>query len=144
MQLVFEWLLASPVRLVVVALVLALLWGLVPRAGSGAVQKDTQRMFDGDQRARIHSRAGGRCEHKSLLWFRCKAKGTQADHIYPHSRGGATSLANGQSLCGFHNRRKSASIPSRFYLWRLERRRRKYFPPGERVDVYWRQPSQVR
>lgn len=144
MQLVLVWFLDNPVRFLFLLPLVLVVAALFFRGAGGQVQKDPQRAFSSEQRVRIHARAGHRCEHISALGFRCKAKGTQADHIYPHSRGGATSLANAQSLCGYHNLRKSAQIPSRFYMWRLERRRRHYFPDGERVDVYWLQPSSLR
>ncbi|MGW3973916.1 HNH endonuclease [Streptomyces ardesiacus] len=54
------------------------------------------------------------------------APGTEADHIHPWSRGGATELWNGQMLCRRHNRRKSNRVPSPLYHWRLARRRKKY------------------
>lgn len=99
------------------------------------VQKDPLRMLGAAERQRCFSRAGNRCEHKRPLWFRCNGPGQHADHIYPWSRGGATSLANFQSLCQQHNLRKGSKTPGRAYVWRLERRRRHYFPPGESVKV---------
>lgn len=129
----------------VVAVALVLLVLVVVRAGRGRqrVQKDPQRAFNASERERIHARAGRQCEHKTWWLPRCGRAGTQADHVVPHSRGGATSVANGQSLCARHNRSKSARMPSVFYVWRLERRRQGYFPAGERVDVIWQQPSRV-
>ncbi len=41
------------------------------------------------------------------------AQWLEADHIYPASKGGATSLANGQMLCGTHNRLKADHTPPR-------------------------------
>lgn len=133
----------DPRRMLLVLLAVIVLAGLVARSGGpgGTVQKDGQRLFTADQCRRIHERAGNQCEHKPLLGMRCSAAGTQADHIYPHARGGATSIANGQSLCARHNRAKSARVPSPLYIWRLEHRRRSYFPPGERTKVNWHQPS---
>lgn len=43
----------------------------------------------------------------------------------------------GTALCAHHNTSKGARIPSRLYIWRLERRRRRYFPPNESVKVNW-------
>jgi 5-methylcytosine-specific restriction endonuclease McrA len=50
-----------------------------------------------------------------LAGFRCEACGAKldpcfhGDHVQPHSRGGATSLSNGQALCARCNRLKGAS-----------------------------------
>lgn len=100
------------------------------------VQTDQQRTFTQTQRNEAKRRAGGRCEH-SYLGLRCRAAGAHADHIYPWSRGGATRMSNAQSLCAAHNLRKSARIPSRFYIHRLQKRRAKYFPSGEEARVEW-------
>ncbi len=43
----------------------------------------------------------------------------------------------GTALCAHHNTSKGATIPSRLSIWRLERRRRRYFPPNESVKVNW-------
>lgn len=106
--------------------------GLLP------VTKDPVRLFSPAQRAEIHARAGGRCEHKAPLGMRCSRRGTQADHIFPWSKGGATALENGASLCAGHNRSKSAKIPTWSSVRRLERRRRSYFPPGVNGRVIFR------
>jgi len=96
---------------------------------------DGRRLFTPGQRAHIFARAGHRCEHKPWWWFRCPRSATHADHVHPHSRGGATSVGNGQALCAHHNLVKGARVPSRWEVWRLERRRVKYFPAGEPVQV---------
>lgn len=100
--------------------------------------RDPKRAFTDAERMRAFRRAGNRCEHKPLLWFRCSAAPTTGDHIYPHSKGGATVLSNCQALCFRHNSRKSDRVPSRWEIARLERRRRSYFPVGEPVRVGWR------
>lgn len=41
-------------------------------------------------------------------------------------------------LCQRHNARKSNRTPSPLYIWRLERRRRAYFPASENPRVEWR------
>ena len=98
---------------------------------------DPQRAFTQQQRLAVFARAGNQCEHKALFGRRCTTQAAQCDHIYPWSRGGATAMSNGQALCGPHNNRKSAWVPTRFYIWRLERRRCSYFPAGEDVKVRW-------
>jgi len=100
-------------------------------------QRDPQRIYTGAQRSEIAARAGGRCEHKHLMWVRCNTPGSHADHVYPWSRGGATTVANAQWLCQRHNLRKSNRVPTRTYLLRLQLRRRRYFPPGEPTGVDW-------
>lgn len=107
------------------------------RAGSARVQRDPQRMFSAAQRVAIFRRAGNRCEHKATFG-RCTAGPTHADHIYPWSKGGATTLANGAALCARHNLSKGARTPSGIYKWRLERSRRSYFPTGMPCDVVWK------
>ena len=88
--------------------------------------RDPVRFFTGRQKQAIYLRASKRCEHKPPLWRRCPAPGTEADHVVPWSRGGATELWNAQLLCHHHNMRKSAHYPSLMYRWRLRRRRRRY------------------
>lgn len=133
--------LTDPSTIVGIVVALGLLRTLVMRAVNAArrPQLDPQRLFDGPQKTIGRRRSGNRCEHKHPLWFRCKGGADEADHIYPWSRGGATSVSNLQYLCKPHNRRKSAWVPTRTYIWRLERRRRSYFPPGEDLKVEWRQ-----
>ena len=101
------------------------------------VQTDDRRAFSPYERAEAKRLAGGRCEH-STLTFRCRNSGMHADHIYPWSRGGATAMTNCQSLCQRHNLQKSARIPSRFYIARLARRRRRYFPADQQPVIEWR------
>lgn len=90
--------------------------------------RDPVRLFTWAQKRVLIERAGGRCEHKPLLWRRCPEPGSEADHVIPWSRGGPTQLFNGQLLCRRHNRSKSNAMPSAFYCWRLEHRRRRYAP----------------
>lgn len=84
------------------------------------VPRDSQRLYDRDQRSAALRRAGYRCEHRWVILFRCrKTNRLQVDHIWPWSRGGRTSLRNASMLCGKHNRRKSNHVPSLFYRWSL-------------------------
>lgn len=101
-------------------------------------QRDPQRAFTEPQRRAIFARAGDRCEHTSTFGLRCKATPSHADHVHPWSKGGATTLANAQALCARHNLQKGSHVPSTWYLYRLERRRQAYFPPGEPASVAWR------
>jgi 5-methylcytosine-specific restriction endonuclease McrA len=85
------------------------------------------RYFTPRQRAAILERAGWRCEHKPLLWFRCRRRTRlHADHVVPYSKDGRTELANAQALCARHNHRKAARYPTVAYRLRLRARRRSY------------------
>jgi 5-methylcytosine-specific restriction endonuclease McrA len=121
----------------------------------GGHRKDPLRRFSGPARAEIFARAGHRCEQYSWLFGRCsQTQGLQADHVHPHSRGGATAVQNGQALCGRHNTRKAANVPWNWQLARLARRRESYFPAGTPRHVMrhavapaaddWRLSSDVR
>ena len=120
----------------VLLVVLVVLWMARKARKARAPQNDERRMFSGWQKQEAKRRAGGRCEH-SRLGFRCHSPGEHADHIYPWSKGGATEMSNCQSLCATHNLRKSNSIPSHWYIFRLEKRRRRYFPDGTSPRVEW-------
>lgn len=88
--------------------------------------RDPARVFTAAQKRYLMAQAGGRCEHRPLLWFRCfRNTRLQADHIMPWSRGGRTTLENGQMLCASHNRRKTNRIPSPLYRARIHLRRRR-------------------
>ncbi|WP_217638083.1 HNH endonuclease signature motif containing protein [Geodermatophilus poikilotrophus] len=90
----------------------------------------------GPKKAQLLERAGQRCERHSWLLGRCRAtEALQADHVHPHSRGGATDVANGQALCRRHNRGKAARVPWGWELARMQRRRRAYFTPGSVTAV---------
>ncbi|MFC4694036.1 HNH endonuclease [Geodermatophilus arenarius] len=103
----------------------------IPSLVHGRRQRDPQRCFLREDKRVILGRAGHRCEHHSLLGGRCRAtEDLQADHVHPHSRGGATRVENGQALCPRHNGRKAARVPWTWELRRLERRREAYFPSG--------------
>lgn len=123
-----------------VPLALAVLVGIVMTspAGGACESRDPRRVFTSAERQEAFSRAGLRCEHKPLLWSRCTNTPTQGDHIYPWARGGRTAMSNQQALCAFHNNRKSGTVPTRMYIYRLQLRRRRYFPEEASPQVEWR------
>ena len=77
--------------------------------------KDDRRMFTEAERIAVYRRDDGLCQ-------RCLAEGKpekealvpwtqyQADHVIPHTKGGATEVANAQVLCQYHNTSKGATI----------------------------------
>ncbi|HEX2942795.1 MAG TPA: HNH endonuclease, partial [Rhodopila sp.] len=102
--------------------------------------KDPMRRFQGDLRAHVMRRAGARCEHHGLVGARCRqTEHLHVDHIHPHSKGGGTTVRNGQALCSRHNKQKAAKIPYQWQVRRLQSRRRGYFPSGEPVEVVRRE-----
>ncbi|MFD6093402.1 HNH endonuclease [Oerskovia sp. NPDC060338] len=125
------------VAVVVLVLVVAVVGPLL-RPSPSRGDCDPQRLFTPAQRHEGFARAQGRCEHVGSFGLRCSARPTHGDHVYPWSRGGATAMDNYQALCAVHNLRKGAKVPSAFYMWRLARRRRRYFPPGVPTRVEWR------
>lgn len=129
----------APVLPQLLAVVAAVLVFTCPMPGRGprlSQKPDPWRRFKYGTRRLVMSRAGDRCEGPVFLaWGRCRNRATEADHIYPWSRGGATSPRNGQALCAGHNRRKAAMKPPWWYVLALEHRRRSYFPPGNDVRV---------
>lgn len=129
----------SPVlpQFVLIAAVLIVIGGPLPGRGPRLFQKqDPWRLFKYGSRDVVMSRAGHRCEAAVFLaWGRCKESATEADHVYPHARGGPTVPSNGQALCRGHNKSKGAMRPPWWYLLSLERWRRSYFPPGADVQV---------
>lgn len=85
--------------------------------------RDRQRLFTVEQKRYLQQQAGWRCEHRWFLVLRCaQNQRLQADHVMPWSRGGRTTLANGQMLCPRHNRRKTNRLPGPLFL--LVRRHR--------------------
>lgn len=126
-----QWMLA--VALLVVAGALAQRLG--PGAGRWTGEKDPQRMYSIEQRRVIHTLAGNQCEYTGWAWQRCPRASEHADHLHPHAKGGATSLLNGVASCAHHNTSKGAKILPKSKVRALERRRRRYFPPGASVRV---------
>lgn len=69
-------------------------------------RKDDDRNFSDEQRLALFVRDGGIC---CSCGKSCEQGAFHADHIMPHSKGGKTSLANGQLLCVACNLKKSSS-----------------------------------
>ncbi|WP_211516984.1 HNH endonuclease [Geodermatophilus africanus] len=102
----------------------------------GGHARDPRRSFSRAEKAQLLERAGHRCEHHAWLLGRCReTEALQADHVHPHSWGGATDAANGQALCRRHNKRKADRVPWNGELDRLARRRESYFPAGTPTAV---------
>lgn len=107
------------------------LLAIVARASRGSASTDPQRAFTGPQRTTGFARADGRCEFDGALFFlRCSRDAHHADHFYPWSKGGATSMQNLVAACAACNLSKGPKMLSAFYRKRIERRRRKYFTVG--------------
>jgi superfamily II DNA or RNA helicase len=73
---------------------------------------ERRRFSDGD-RAALYLAADGHCEE-------CRAElepGWHADHVDPHSRGGATDVINGQALCPLCNLRKGNAVQQALRPW---------------------------
>jgi hypothetical protein len=63
-------------------------------------QKDDQRLFSPEQRLAIFRRDGGFCRVKiKCEGAKCEWDAWQADHIIPWSKGGKTTVENGQIAC---------------------------------------------
>lgn len=108
----------------------------------GGHPKDAVRRFNHADRHVIFVRAGNRCEHYIPLLGRCRTTtDLEADHVHPHSRGGWTSISNGQALCRRHNREKSARVPWNWQLNNLAKRRASYFVAGHDPVVVRHRPT---
>ncbi len=73
---------------------------------------DNRRQFTEEQRITIYRRFDGKCtnpEQDPDCVVDCDWGNWHADHIIPHSRGGPTSVANGQLLCPPCNLKKAAA-----------------------------------
>ena len=69
---------------------------------------DPQRAFTEEQRITIFRKYNGICQScgKEIKWDEF-----HADHIVPFSKGGKTTVANGQLLCAKHNLAKATALP---------------------------------
>lgn len=114
-----------------VLLVMTAVVGAVRAVIHSGHPKDVVRRFSQPDRRVIFARAGNQCEHHVPILGRCRTTtALEADHIHPHSRGGWTSVSNGQALCQRHNRQKSTRVPWDWQLHKLAKRRATYFVPG--------------
>ncbi|HLS12972.1 MAG TPA: HNH endonuclease signature motif containing protein, partial [Beutenbergiaceae bacterium] len=106
-----------------------------------AVQ-DPVRAYPSHIRKQSFSLAGNRCEYTGPWGLRCRAPAEHADHFWPWVKGGATSLQNCVASCARHNTSKGAKMLGRSTQRALQRRRRRYFPPGTDVTVgQWYTPD---
>jgi hypothetical protein len=72
------------------------------------IPKDSKRAFSSIEREVIWRRAGMKCENPKCN-LDVELNNMHADHILPHSKGGLTTIENGQCLCVTCNLQKSAN-----------------------------------
>lgn len=78
-------------------------------------EKDNKRAFSELERIQIYRRGKGLCqeclrEEQPEKEAQVSWSEYQADHVFPHSKGGETILANGELLCKYHNQIKGARL----------------------------------
>ena len=78
-------------------------------------EKDENRVFSELQRIIIYRNSKGLCqeclrEGKPEKEARVSWSNYQADHVFPHAKGGQTILENGELLCAHHNQSKGAKV----------------------------------
>jgi hypothetical protein len=135
------WWVGALFAVVVLSAVVRFVRGII----HGGHPTDAVRRFSQAERRMIFIRAGNRCEHHFPIFGRCRTTtGLEADHVHPHSRGGWTSVSNGQALCRRHNREKSARVPWNRQLNNLAKRRATYFVPGHDPSVVRHRPPAPR
>jgi hypothetical protein len=76
---------------------------------SSLIPMDPQRAHSRNERIVIWRRDNGKCQEKSC-GKNVEFDSMHADHIIPHSKGGKTTIDNGQTLCAACNLSKGASI----------------------------------
>jgi CRISPR/Cas system Type II protein with McrA/HNH and RuvC-like nuclease domain len=79
-------------------------------------EKDENRAFSELERIIIYRRDKGVCqqclkEGKPENEAKVSWSNYQADHVFPHSKGGKTIIENGELLCAYHNQSKGAKMP---------------------------------
>ncbi|MEK6311914.1 MAG: HNH endonuclease signature motif containing protein, partial [Curtobacterium sp.] len=76
--------------------------------------RDPDREFKPSTRAAVFDAARRRCEFDCPVpWVRCPRRAEHADHFFPWTSGGASSMANCVAACARHNLSKGARMPSR-------------------------------
>jgi 5-methylcytosine-specific restriction endonuclease McrA len=83
--------------------------------GINIIEKDEKRAFSELERIIIYRNGKGLCqeclrEGKPEKEAQVSWTQYQADHVFPHSKGGKTILENGELLCRYHNQSKSNKI----------------------------------
>ena len=81
------------------------------------IEKDEKRAFSELERIIIYRKGKGFCqqclkEGKPEKEAQVSWSEYQADHVFPHSKGGKTILKNGELLCRYHNQSKGAKMES--------------------------------
>lgn len=94
---------------------------------------DPTRLFSAVQRTEGFARAGNRCELEVIPFVRCRRAAHHGDHFLPWSKGGSTTMGNFVAACAKCNTSKGSKVPTGFATFRLEMRRRNYFPRGMTV-----------
>jgi len=79
------------------------------------ISLDGKRAFSELQRIQLYRRDKGLCqaclrEEKSEKEAVVSWSNYQADHVFPHSKGGRTELQNAELLCSYHNQSKGAKV----------------------------------
>jgi 5-methylcytosine-specific restriction endonuclease McrA len=79
------------------------------------IEKDEKRAFSELERILIYRKGKGLCqqclrEGKPEKEAKVGWSEYQADHVFPHSKGGRTVLENGELLCRYHNQSKGAKV----------------------------------
>lgn len=132
----WDWAQKNALWIMLVVIALAVIAALGKRSKDGPdVTKDPQRMYTSEQRTESFARAGGQCEYLGWGFMRCRSQAEHADHFFPHSKGGATSLLNCVASCAHHNTSKGAKVLPKRQGTFLKMRRRRYYPAGIPVDV---------
>lgn len=98
-------------------------------------RRDPVRLFDRATSQGYYRAAGNRCEGSKLGVLRCRETAGNADHWFPHARGGRTTGSNLVALCPTCNKRKSAKLPSVFQTKLVAHRRRSYWPAGSDTSI---------